>query len=82
MAGLNSVFSFWLPFQAKELGLLFTHSWERNYVFMPFSTALALSKTQTASSRLWTWVNDSISYDNNSHAKHAYWRAICNSSEN
>ena len=36
---------------------------------MYFPRALALSKIQRASSRFWTWIDNSISYDNNSHAK-------------
>ena len=37
--------------------------------FMPFQRALAQNEMQTALSRIWTQVADSISYDNNSCAK-------------
>ena len=36
---------------------------------MPFPRVLAWSKLQTALSRIWTWLADSISYDDNHYAK-------------
>ena len=38
---------------------------ERTDGFVPFSRALERSETQTASSRIWTRVTDSIYYDDN-----------------
>ena len=38
---------------------------------MPFPGALALSEMQTALSRIWTLVTNSIFYYNNYYAKHA-----------
>ena len=38
---------------------------------MPFPRASALSETQTDSFRIWNWVADSISFDDNRYVKHA-----------
>ena len=43
---------------------------ERRDGFMHFPKALAQSEIQTASTRIWTQVTDSISYDDNHYAKH------------
>ena len=46
------------------------HSWrEEHMFFLSFLRALAWNEMQTASSRIWTWVADSISYDENWYAK-------------
>ena len=37
----------------------------------PFPRVLAWNETQTATSRIWTWVVNSISYKNNNYAKYA-----------
>ena len=39
--------------------------------FMPFPRVLVQSETQIVSSRIWTQVADSISYDNDHYTKHA-----------
>ena len=56
----------WLLHQSKrtQSALLLTHSWGRRDGFMPFSRWLKWSKMQTASSRIWSLVTDSISYNN------------------
>ena len=44
---------------------------ERTNRFMAFSKELKWSKIQTILSRIWTWVDDSISYDDNHYTEHA-----------
>ena len=46
---------------------------------MPFPRALAQIEMQAASSRIWIWVVDSISYNNNHWTKHA---SKCNNFKN
>ena len=57
------------PTNAKESILLFSHSWEENRWSMPFPRALARSETETASSRIWSWVIDYASFDGNAYAR-------------
>ena len=45
--------------------LLFTHSWNENIGFIPFPRVLVLCEMQSISSRIWTRVTVSISYDDN-----------------
>ena len=37
-----------------------------------FQKVITRNETQIASSKIWTWVTDSISYDDNRDAKHAF----------
>ena len=74
-AGLKSVFSFsYTSFltKAKEPSL-------SNYLlivrrtaagFLPFLRALSRNGTQAVSFKIWTWVTDSISYDEDLWAKY------------
>ena len=66
--GLNTEFSFQIGClnMAKEISLsnYLPIAGGRTDVFMLFPRALALSETQTTSSRIWTWVANSISHNN------------------
>ena len=60
---LNSVFLLnWLPNQNKKKCPI-CYSWGRIDEFIPFLRALVWSEMQTVSSRIWTLIIDSISYD-------------------
>ena len=41
---------------------------KRRDEFIPFQRVLAQSEMQTALSRIWTWVTDSISFNDNHYA--------------
>ena len=41
--------------------------------FIPFTRGLTQSKTHIAQSKIWAWVKDSISYDNNHYTKPTYF---------
>ena len=72
---VQSQFSFLTDYRAmvKECCLPYYLSpVERRDGFMPFSRALVQSEMQTASYRVWTLVAVSISYIDNSCAKHAF----------
>ena len=68
ITGLNSEFSFSKIGCLTQSDQLFTYSlaW-RTDGFMLFQRAL----TQNASSKIWTWVTVSISYDDNHYTKRA-----------
>ena len=75
-AGFNSEFSFsQTGYQTKDKEpnlpncLLIGRLGEDG--FMPFPKPLVWSKTQTASSRIWTQIDDSISYNSNHYVKYA-----------
>ena len=57
----------WLPYWGSrtQSAQQDTHiaGWERRDGFMPFPRALTQNKMQTALSRVWTLVNDSIWYE-------------------
>ena len=69
----------WLLYQAKEPSLPYYLSiaWESSGGLMPLSRLLVWSKMQTASSRIWTQVADSISYNNNRYAIYACEVRVC-----
>ena len=56
---------------AKEISLSYYSliTGRRTDGFMPFPRALAQSEMQTASSRIWTWVAYTISYNDNYYTK-------------
>ena len=58
----------WLPNQnlRTQSADLFTHCWrENNWIHFFFRKAFELYKMQTSSSRIWTRITRSISYDDN-----------------
>ena len=74
-AGLNSEVSFIFTSslnQAKELSLLFTLRWEENRWIHAFPRALAWNWKYKTLSRIWTWVVDDISYDDNSYTMNSF----------
>ena len=75
---LVSILSF--PSPRLQSAVLFTHGWKVRLVgFMPFPRALVQREAETALSRIWTWVTNSISFNNKFHAKHSFafvWRCL------
>ena len=59
--------------------LLFSYSWWRakRDGFIPFLRALAWTEIQTASSKIWTWVAESISYNDKSNTKCFSFYYVC-----
>ena len=80
-AGLNLQFSncqFCCLTKAKEPSLPYYFSITgRRDGFMTFLRTLVWSVTQTASSRIWTQVSDSISYDNNCYTNSMNYTKVC-----
>ena len=62
---LNVVKLVWIHFSLSQTGYL-TKTKER---CLPFLLAMAWSETQTTSSRIWTQVTTSISYDSNRYTE-------------
>ena len=71
-ASLNSVF-FLLDdlskIKERSLPYYIPIAEERTNELMPFSEVLVLCEIQTTSSRIWTWIANSISYDDNNYTK-------------
>ena len=66
----------WLEFSFPFPGLVyptnFLIDWGRMDGFMPFPRALTINKIQTAFSRIWTLVTNSISYNDNDYMRHTF----------
>ena len=68
--------SFPFPMLLTSLTYYLHITGERTDGFMPFPKALAGSETQTALSRNWTLLADSISYGDNPNVKHASFQRL------